>query len=63
MAKEAGVGIVICTDAHSTAQLDLMRFGVKVARRAWLEAPDVLNTLKPAALIKALHAERPEKRK
>ena len=59
MAKEAGVGIVICTDAHSTAQLDLMRFGVKVARRAWLEAPDVLNTLKPAALIKALHAKRP----
>lgn len=62
MAKEAGVGIVICTDAHSTAQLDLMRFGVKVARRAWLEAPDVLNTLKPAALIKILHVKRPKKR-
>jgi len=60
MAKQAGVALAICTDAHSTGQLDLMRYGVKVARRAWLEPGDVLNTLKPAALLKALHKKRPK---
>ncbi|UCC82556.1 MAG: DNA polymerase/3'-5' exonuclease PolX [Gemmatimonadota bacterium] len=44
MAREAGVKIVISTDAHRTAELDYMSFGVDQARRGWLEAADVANT-------------------
>jgi DNA polymerase (family 10) len=53
-AKEAGVTMVISTDAHKPADLDLMPFGVSVARRGWLEKRDVLNTLPAAALRKRL---------
>ncbi len=45
MAKELGVKITISTDAHSTEELKFMRFGINQARRGWLEAKDVLNTL------------------
>ena len=44
-AEAAGVGILINSDAHSPAGLDAVRYGVWTARRAWLEAPQVLNTL------------------
>ncbi|MDI6776529.1 MAG: DNA polymerase/3'-5' exonuclease PolX [Syntrophales bacterium] len=44
-AKDTGIRIAIGTDAHSSEQLDLMRFGVTVARRGWLEKKDVINTL------------------
>ena len=44
LARDRGVPIVISTDAHSHRGLDLVRWGIAVARRAWLEAPDVLNT-------------------
>jgi len=45
MTKERGVKIVINTDSHHTSHLEKMRFGVVQARRAWLTAADVLNTL------------------
>jgi DNA polymerase (family 10) len=44
MAKEMGLRVAISTDAHTTATLDYMRFGVGQARRGWLEPEDVLNT-------------------
>jgi DNA polymerase (family 10) len=44
MARECGVKVAISTDAHSIAELDYLRFGIDQARRAWLEAADVLNT-------------------
>jgi len=44
MAKELGLKLVISTDAHTKADLDLIRFGVYQARRGWLEKDDVLNT-------------------
>ncbi|HEY3296611.1 MAG TPA: DNA polymerase/3'-5' exonuclease PolX [bacterium] len=44
MAKDLGVKIAICTDAHTTQDLNLMRYGVWQARRGWLSADDVLNT-------------------
>ncbi len=44
MAKEKGVKLAISTDAHTISDLDLMRFGVGQARRAWLQKEDVLNT-------------------
>jgi len=43
-AKEAGVKIVIDSDAHSPRRLDLIEYGVATARRAWLAADDVANT-------------------
>jgi len=44
-AKEKGARFVIDTDAHSVRHLDNIRFGVFAARRAGIEARDVLNTL------------------
>ncbi len=44
MAREAGVKVVISTDAHTPSHLALMRFGIDQARRGWLSADDVLNT-------------------
>lgn len=44
MAREMDLKLAISTDAHSTSDLDFMRFGVNQARRGWLEAGDVLNT-------------------
>ena len=44
MAKDSRVKIAINTDSHTAEQMDMMRFGVAVARRAWLEKKDVLNT-------------------
>ncbi len=43
-AKAKGVRLVINPDAHSTAGLDDLRFGIDVARRGWLESADVFNT-------------------
>ncbi len=43
-AKEMGLKVAISTDAHSTAGLNAMRYGIGQARRGWLEAEDVLNT-------------------
>lgn len=44
MARDHGVKIVISTDAHSTTHLPHMKYGVRTARRAWLEPSHVLNT-------------------
>jgi DNA polymerase (family 10) len=44
LAADAGVRIVINTDAHQTATLDNMRYGVATARRAGLGAAQIANT-------------------
>jgi len=43
-AKDMGVRLAINTDAHQAGQMKVMRYGIRVARRAWLEKKDVLNT-------------------
>jgi DNA polymerase (family 10) len=43
-AKELGVTIEIGPDAHSPASLDNVHFGIGMARKAWLEAGEILNT-------------------
>ena len=53
-AHEAGVRLVIDTDAHRVEELSCMRYGVDQARRGWCEARHVLNTLPLAALQSAL---------
>jgi DNA polymerase (family 10) len=50
-AKEFGIPISINTDAHSEADLDMLPFGVAIARRAWLEPKDVINTWSTKALL------------
>ncbi len=54
LAKEIGLKVVVSTDAHSTADLDFMRFGVYQARRGWLETGDVINTRRWEQLRKML---------
>ena len=44
LARARGVKLIISTDAHAPAGFDLLRWGVTVARRAWTEPDDVLNT-------------------
>ena len=54
MAKDRGVRVVISTDAHSIKNLELMRYGVQMARRGWIEKKDVLNALPLAEMLAAL---------
>ncbi len=54
MAREAGVKIVISTDAHRVGELDYMRYGVDQARRGWLEKSDVANTFPLKRFLKLL---------
>ncbi|MFQ6096836.1 MAG: hypothetical protein ACE5O2_03855, partial [Armatimonadota bacterium] len=54
LAKEMGVKIAICTDAHSTTMLDYMRLGVMTAARGWIEPEDVINTSEPEELLRWL---------
>jgi len=42
-AKEAGVKLIINTDAHHKDQLRYMEFGVSQARRGWAEKEDIVN--------------------
>jgi len=44
-AKAKGCKFVISTDAHHPKHLLNMSYGVRMARRGWLEPGDVLNTL------------------
>jgi DNA polymerase (family X) len=44
-AAQAGVKIAVSTDAHSTREFDLIRYGLDQARRAGLTKDDVLNCL------------------
>jgi DNA polymerase (family 10) len=53
-ARDAGVALVISTDAHRVDELNYMRYGVDQARRGWCEARHVLNTRPLPELQKAL---------
>jgi DNA polymerase (family 10) len=50
-AREKGVKIPICPDAHALAGLDDMRYGIGAARKGWLRAEDVLNTMDAEAVL------------
>jgi len=53
-AKELGIPISLGTDTHSSGGLQMMRFGVGIARRAWLGKNDILNCLSLGQLKKKL---------
>jgi DNA polymerase (family 10) len=53
-AKSKGVRFTISTDAHRVKHLYNMQYGVTMARRGWLEAADVMNTLPLEKFAEAL---------
>lgn len=57
-ARDAGVRLVVSTDAHSATALGGLRWGVTVARRAWLRPADVLNTRSVDELRASLRRRR-----
>jgi DNA polymerase (family 10) len=53
-AKEMGVQMSINSDAHDAGQLLNMKYGINVARRAWLEKKDLINAMDLKDLIQFL---------
>jgi DNA polymerase (family X) len=53
-ARKRGIRFVISTDAHSTAQLRNVRYGVAMARRGWVRRGEVLNALPLDAFRRAV---------
>ena len=43
-AAQAGVRILVNSDAHSPRNFELLRYGVATARRAWLTRDQIANT-------------------
>jgi len=58
LAREKGVKCAINPDAHSTAGLQDLIFGVGIARKGWLTKNDVINTLPLARIEAVLKAKR-----
>jgi DNA polymerase (family 10) len=57
-AKQAGCRLVLSTDSHAPNELQFMRYAVDVARRAGLEARDILNTRPLADFLRGLRRAR-----
>ncbi|MCX6718177.1 MAG: DNA polymerase/3'-5' exonuclease PolX [Candidatus Staskawiczbacteria bacterium] len=51
-AKEAGIKMIINTDAHQKEQLNFMEYGIAQARRGWSEKEDIINTNSVEKLLK-----------
>ena len=54
LALEFGCRLAVNTDAHNHEQLKNIRLGIGVARRAWAEAEDIINTQPLINLMKTL---------
>ncbi len=52
--RDHGGRIAVSTDSHRLSDLEFMRFGIRQARRGWLEADDVINTRSLKQLRKVL---------
>ena len=50
-ARDKGIKIPVNPDAHSMDGLDVMRYGINIARKGWLRPGDVLNTLSTEAIL------------
>ncbi len=44
-ARKADIRFCIDTDSHAVSQMDMMRYGVSVARRGWAEKRDIVNSM------------------
>jgi DNA polymerase (family 10) len=61
LAKEKGVRCAINPDAHRCSQLEYLWFGVRLARKGWLTADDVVNTMDLHEVEEWLGLEREER--
>lgn len=57
-AKDAGVLLTICTDAHSSSGLNNMDYGVTLARRAWCQKENIVNTQSVGDLLSLVEKSR-----
>ena len=57
-ARDKGIRIPVDPDAHALAGLDVMRYGIGIARKGWLRASDVPNTLEIDALQEFFRTRR-----
>jgi DNA polymerase (family 10) len=57
-ARELGVTLSVGTDSHATVHLALMKYGIGVARRAWCQSKDILNTRTLKDILKYLKADK-----
>lgn len=53
-AVEAGVKLIINSDAHSASHLRYLEFGIAQARRGWASKGDIMNTLPLTGFLKRL---------
>jgi DNA polymerase (family 10) len=58
LAKEKGVKCAINPDAHNTASLQFLHYGVLQARKGWLTRDDVINCLPLGEIEEALAVKR-----
>jgi DNA polymerase (family 10) len=56
-AVKRGIKLVIDTDSHAVQNMDLMPYGVAVARRGWAEKKDIMNTYSAKAFETWLRRE------
>ncbi len=59
MAVDAGVPLVIDTDAHARSHLGYLSFGEAIARRGWARTQDIINTKTLTQLRAWLEKKRP----
>lgn len=57
-ARDKGMKIPVDPDAHSIDGLDVVRYGINIARKGWLRPADVLNTLSTRAIQAYFRARR-----
>ncbi len=57
-ARDRGIKIPVNPDAHALAGIDVMRYGIGIARKGWLRAIDVLNTMETNELLEFFHSRR-----
>lgn len=58
VARERGATVELGPDAHSPDGLDYLKFGVRIARKGWLEAPQVLNARSADEVLRFARARR-----
>ena len=59
LAKQHGCKITVNTDAHSTDELNQIRYGITQLRRAWLTPADLINTQPTAEALLAQLRPKP----
>jgi len=58
LARDRGVKLIIASDSHSQAGFGVLRWGVQVARRAWIGPGDVLNARPVDEFLASLRRHR-----